>query len=147
MVKIHSIYDKPASEGVSFSEDSLTHQSFKDECDINNIVRRSKTTGFLVDPSSVNSARVAEFKDIPSVSFIEAQAFIQDAYDMFDSLPASVRERFDNDPSELLDFIESDDNREECIRLGLLRDEDFSSQRSTATAATAEGVNESESGV
>ena len=42
------------------------------------------------------------------------------ADDAFMALPANVRERFNNDPAELVDFISDVANRSEAIDLGLI---------------------------
>ena len=39
---------------------------------------------------------------------------------MFDSLPSSLRERFSNDPSRLLAFVDDESNFDEAVKLGLL---------------------------
>ena len=42
------------------------------------------------------------------------------ADDAFMALPANIRERFNNDPAELVDFVSDDRNRSEAIDLGLV---------------------------
>ena len=42
------------------------------------------------------------------------------ADDAFMALPAAVRERFNNDPAELVDFVSDVNNRSEAIDLGLI---------------------------
>ena len=39
---------------------------------------------------------------------------------MFDNLPSDVRNRFNNNPAQLLDFVADPENKEEAIELGLL---------------------------
>ena len=36
-------------------------------------------------------------------------------------LPAKVRARFDNDPQMFLEFVASEDNRQEAVELGLIK--------------------------
>ena len=38
----------------------------------------------------------------------------------FESLPSSIRRRFNNDPAELVKFLEDPANREEAEKLGLI---------------------------
>lgn len=45
-----------------------------------------------------------------------------DARQQFDSLPSSVRKRFDNDPYQLVRFAENPENEKECIKLGIFKD-------------------------
>jgi len=35
-------------------------------------------------------------------------------------LPADLRARFDNDPAQLIQFLENSDNKDEAIKLGLV---------------------------
>ena len=120
MPKFHTAYDPPPQVDYSNDEPSLTQQSFADECDINNIVARYVTTGVLGDPLSVptNSPQYGDFTSV--ADFHVAQTIIAEATQMFDLLPASIRKRFENDPAQLLAFMEDDSNREEAIKLGLV---------------------------
>lgn len=63
---------------------------------------------------------VAQYLDVTGADFQEAQNLIAGARSMFNELPASMRERFDNQPAQLLAFLEKEENREEAIKLGLL---------------------------
>jgi phage internal scaffolding protein len=40
--------------------------------------------------------------------------------DEFEALPAQIRARFDNDPAQLIEFLENSDNRPEAEELGLV---------------------------
>lgn len=107
---------------------SMTHQSFKDECDINVIVARCMKTGYLVDPLTA-STRQPLYGDFVSASdFQEAQNLLADSIDRFESLPSALRARFSNDPALLLSFLEDPSNRQEAIKLGLISDSTTTSQ-------------------
>lgn len=120
MVKIHSIYDLPPSDPVDFDSDdgvSLTQQHFAQECDINYILQQYGPSG--VDPLNPPTA-MPQFGDFSSVTdFMTANNILIDAQDHFDSLPASLRKRFDNDPLEMLKFLNDENNRQEAIDLGI----------------------------
>lgn len=96
---------------------SRTKQSFKDECDINTIMRRYEQTGVL----SHVSKRVPQYIDATGLEYQAAMQLVIDAGDMFNSLPSKVRERFHNDPAEMLAFIENDSHFDEAKALGLLK--------------------------
>lgn len=133
-LKIYSRYDVPPSEPMSFlydidkdSEDvidyyySRTKQEFANEADINTIINRYRRTGFYYDPLKGNSGVAPQFGDFTDVkSFHEAETIISQAYQAFDSLPASVRKEFNNDPAEMLDFVDDPSNKDRCIELGLI---------------------------
>lgn len=94
-----------------------TKQSFKDECDINNIMRRYAATG-QVDHVS---ARTPLYGEIPALDFQAAMALVVEAREQFALLSSEVRDRFSNDPARLLGFLEDPANRAEGERLGLLK--------------------------
>lgn len=106
------------SEGIEFVEPSLTKQSFKDECDVNNIMRRYTATGVV---THLNNRR-PEFGDFTSVAtFQESLNTVIEAEAMFAELPSAIRDRFGNDPSKLLEFIADENNRDEAIKLGIVK--------------------------
>lgn len=95
MVKIVSRYDVVSSSGVEFTQPSLTQQHFKDDCDVNLILERFMRTGEL--PSS-SSSGVPSFQDVSDFGdFRDLQSAMSDARDYFESLPARVRARYNND--------------------------------------------------
>jgi len=96
----------------------LTQQSAKDECDINMIIDRIKR-GADIPSLSPNPPRYSDFSSIPT-DLRECLLTIRKADDLFMSLDAKVRRRFDNDPAKMLDFLASASNRDEAIALGLV---------------------------
>lgn len=102
---------------LTFPEQGREKQSFKDECDINNIMRRFQVTG---EVTHLNQ-RPPMFGEVPDIDFAGAMSIVVDARERFQQLPATIRDRFNNDPGRLLEFIQNPDNREEGIRLGILQ--------------------------
>ncbi|AZL82697.1 internal scaffolding protein [Apis mellifera associated microvirus 24] len=95
---------------------SLTDQSFKDDCDINTIWSRFKKTKIWPgDPSRVG--QYGDFTDVPDL--LVATQRIHDAEDAFNQLPAKLRLRFNNNPLEMVQFLQDPKNLEESIQLGL----------------------------
>lgn len=112
-------YNPPPKKSVEFDE-SMTQQHFKDECDINSIIRRYQKTGFLVDPT-VPVSREPQFGDFSvEQDFLQAQTLIAHASQAFDELPSYLRKRFNNNPADMLAFLEDESNREEAVKLGLV---------------------------
>jgi len=112
-------YDKDAASnesGLACEEPSLAQQHFKDECDINNILRQFNITGLL--PESPLSPRYGDFTGIGD--YHTALNRVIAAQDEFDALPANIRARFDNDPANLIEFLENEENRPEAESLGLV---------------------------
>ena len=112
-------YDRDAASnesGLACEEPSLTQQHFKDETDINNILRQFNITGLL--PEAPLSPRYGDFTGI--VDYHSALNQVIAAEDEFMSLPADLRARFQNDPAQLIAFINDENNRSEAEKLGLL---------------------------
>lgn len=112
-----SAYSVKNRSQILFPAEGRTKQSFKDECDINNIMRRFEQTGTL---SHLNN-RTPVFGDMEEIDFQGSLNIVVEAQARFALLPATVRDRFANDPSRLLAFVQDEGNREEAIKLGLVR--------------------------
>lgn len=112
-------YDQDAASnesGLHCEDATLTQQHFKDECDINNILRQFNVTGLL--PESTLSPRYGDFTGISD--YHTALNRVIAAEDEFMALPAQIRSRFDNDPAKLIEFLENSENKDEAIKLGLV---------------------------
>jgi len=109
--------DKVSDEtGLLCPEPTLAQQNFKDECDINNIVRQFGLTGEL--PGQPLSPQYGDFTGV--LDYHTAVNAVLAAQDQFMELPAQLRARFDNDPAKLIDFLDKQENREEATKLGLV---------------------------
>lgn len=97
---------------------SLAQQHFAEECDINEILRRSALTGSL--PVSNRTPVYGDFTQVPK-SLLEAMAMVKQANDLFDGLGWQVRERFGNNAEKMIAFLNDSKNRDEAIKLGLVK--------------------------
>ena len=102
--------------GLLCSDESLTQQSFKDEADINTIVRRFGLTGQL--PQDLQMPVSGDFTGISD--YHTAMNMVLAAQDEFLRVPADVRARFQNDPAQLMAFLDDPANRAEAESLGLV---------------------------
>ena len=112
-------YDLDAASnesGLHCEDATLAQQHFKDECDINNILRQFNVTGLL--PETPLSPRYGDFTGIGD--YHTALNRVIAAEHEFMALPAQIRSRFDNDPAKLIDFLENQENKDEAIKLGLV---------------------------
>jgi len=112
-------YDKDAASnesGLHCEDASLAQQHFKDETDINNILRQFNITGLL--PQSPLSPRYGDFTGISD--YQSALNAVIAAESEFEGLPAQIRARFNNNPEELINFLENSSNKDEAIALGLI---------------------------
>lgn len=91
-------------------------QQFKDEVDINTIVRRFGLTGQL--PEDIRFPQSGDFT--AAQDFHSCMNVVREAEEEFMRLPAETRRRFNNDPGVLLAFLEDGANRDEAVRLGLV---------------------------
>lgn len=117
-----------------------TQQSFKDDVDINLIMRRFERTG-MIDHLNEYKGQYGDFLDVPQ-SFHEAMDQVIAAEGMFMTIPAKVRARFHNDPGEFLAFVSDPANADEMYELGLAKRpvaDDVQPERSEPPEAGAEG--------
>lgn len=115
--------DKVSDEtGLACADPSLAQQNFKDECDINHIVKQFGLTGEL--PGKPLSPQYGDFTGV--LDYHSAVNAVLAAQDDFMELPAQMRSRFDNDPAKLIDFLSNEGNREEAIKLGLVAEKTIS---------------------
>ena len=112
-------YDRDAvsdETGLRCEDESLAQQSFKDECDINVIVKRFGLTGTM--PESVQTPVYADFTDLVT-DYHSAMDLVLRADEAFMSLPAAVRVTFNNDAGAFVDFCSDAKNAEKMRELGL----------------------------
>jgi phage internal scaffolding protein len=112
-------YDLDAASnesGLGCEDPSLAQQHFKEECDINTILQKFNITGLL--PENPLSPRYGDFTGISD--YHTALNRVIAAQDEFDGLPAQIRARFENDPEQLINFLEDENNRPEAEALGLV---------------------------
>jgi len=95
----------------------LVDESFAPMCDINTIAARFLKTGEL--PLATRQGFYADTSYLPT-DLLAAHEVIREASESFMQIPAKIRERFNNDPSQLLAFVQDPSNREQAIELGLI---------------------------
>jgi len=102
---------------------SMTKQSFKDECDINNIVKRFEATGII---DHINQAHAKGlYTDLPEALDLQTGLnMIAQAEAAFMALPAAARSEFDNDPVKFVEAFHNptEAQQERFIALGLAKD-------------------------
>jgi phage internal scaffolding protein len=95
-----------------------THQSFRNEANINTIMAKAYKTGQMPIATHDIKARFGDFSNIPD--YQSAQNMIIHANNAFAELPSDIRKRFGNDPQELLEFLDNPKNHNEAREMGLL---------------------------
>lgn len=97
-------------------DEGLTQQQFKEESDINEIVRRFGLTGEI--PGDFRTPVSGDFTGV--VDFHSAMNAVREAQENFMKLPGELRARFGHDPQRLIEFCEDGRNLEEARKLGLV---------------------------
>jgi len=113
-------YDHDAASnasGLVCEEPTRAQQHHKDECDINVILERFGKTGQV--PVNTISGSYGDFSGVHD--YHTALNAIIASESEFAALPAQLRNRFDNEPSKLIEFLDNPDNRTEAEQLGLIQ--------------------------
>lgn len=100
-------------------EETKAQQQFKEECDINTIIERFGLGGEI--PVDLRIPLQGEFESV--FDYQSALNHLIEADEAFMQLPASIRERFQNNAGKLLDFVSDPGNKDEAMKMGLLRPE------------------------
>lgn len=120
-------------EGIIFKEPTMTVQSEKDNCDINVIMNRYATCGtplpYRTDGVQAVYADVSELGD-----YMENYQRCKQAEEMFNALPSALRKELDNNPANLIPFIQNEKNKERCYEYGLLNKPAVEASQTTVVA-------------
>lgn len=105
---------------------SVTNQSDAESTDINKIMARYEKTGLITDLIT-GEARKPIYGDFTGIgNYYDLRTRLARANELFDALPAAVRNRFDNDPQKLIDFVQdAKTNANEMHDLGLISEEEL----------------------
>ena len=112
-------YDHDAASyesGLVCEEPTRAQQHHRDECDINIILERFGKTGQL--PVNTISGTYGDFSGVHDYHTALNAIIASEAE--FDALPATIRNRFANDPANLIDFLDDPANKTEAESLGLI---------------------------
>lgn len=109
-------YERPLTATINNSP-SKTEKSHRKECNINTIMARARRG---IPTSIRTNGLFGDFTNVESYHY--ALNKVADAKSDFENLPSALRKRFDQDPAKLIEFLASEDNRQEAIELGLIED-------------------------
>ena len=117
VIKIRKKYDQHSRVQHINKEPSRTKQAFAEECDINQIMLKYKNTGLLTHVNNAQ-AQYGDFSNVPD--YHTALNQIQSAQDSFLALPAHIRAKFNNDPQDLIQYLNDETNYDDALKLGLI---------------------------
>lgn len=107
-----------SSVGFDTGRKSRAKQQFRDECDINVLMKKYEK-GIAI--THLNRYE-GKYEDVSqAVDYHEAHNIVIKAQEAFGSLPSSVRAQFENDPGRFMDFALDERNRDELVKMGLAR--------------------------
>lgn len=95
----------------------FTQQGHKKECDINYIIKKYDKTGLIGRIQKIEGV----YGDVSGADFRKAQELVLNSKKLFNALPGNIKKRFNQSPEFLYEFMEDPGNREEAIKLGLIR--------------------------
>lgn len=121
MIKITERKDRPGRRRVQLicKDPSRTEQSHREECDINTLLKKSMS-GTTDSPVGLT---YGDFASIPD--YQECVNRVIAAREDFESLSSDIRNFFQNNPANLIGFMNSLDdpkNLEKAVELGLVAD-------------------------
>ena len=89
-------------------KDGLTKQSFKDQCDINKMLKKAQTVGSIAHLAKYPEATYGEFDG--EFDLLTAARKMERAGEIFAELPSEVRGEFGNNPLEFVAFAAKPEN-------------------------------------
>jgi len=118
-MKFRTAYGEKIDASISFEhEETLTKEFLKEECDINYILKRYMQTGVIDHLASKKPI----YDDVSSLGDLhECYRKIDAAEEAFFELPASIREKFKNDPIEFVEFVQNPNNEDALVTMGLAK--------------------------
>lgn len=113
----YSMEDASSDSGLVCPEETLAQQQFKEECDINVIVRNFGLTGEM--PGVIRTPLQGDFTEV--TDYQTAMNLLLQAQEAFLTIPAEVRAEFQNDPQRFLEFASDPANLPRMKEMGLGR--------------------------
>lgn len=93
-----------------------TQQQFKDQVNVNNIMKKYKQTGTI---THVRNGQSGVYTDLTNIDYQQAADAVLKAQSAFEQIPSDVRQRFNHNPQELIEFLKNPENDQEAIKLKL----------------------------
>lgn len=122
--KIYSRFNLPPKVRQSFLDKDgnpkpgRTKQSFKEEADINNIVKKHGRAA-IQQQAALSIKQYGDYTEINE--YQESLDLINTSNENFNKLPADVRKEFNNNAGEFLEFATNPDNAEKMYDLGIAK--------------------------
>lgn len=133
---IRKPYDKHERLTFTCKGETMTQQNFQDECDINKIMEQYKRTGIIEHIKD----QIGSYVDLPNeTDYQGALNIVIGAKETFEELPGTLRAKFQNDPIQFLNYMDSPKNLDEKRELGLVEPAKAAALPETRQVDDAEG--------
>jgi len=113
---VYDHFNRPPKQVTVNDKPSRTKQEHAESTDIYNMLNRFQKTGEIrtngVQPMYGDFSQIGDYR--------QAREMLAETEENFLKLPSKIRDRFQNDPAKLIDFVADNKNREEAIKLGLI---------------------------
>lgn len=117
MQKVIKLRDNGSKRvSVMLSSKSIVEQNHKKAVNINTIVAKARKGQYV--PPSRGEPMYGDFTNADD--YLGCQLRVMHAQEMFMELPSTIRNRFRNDPAELIEFCNDPENEQEARELGIL---------------------------
>ena len=117
-MKVRNAFTKVPRKEPKEYEETLTVQYLAEDCDLRKMMEKHRITGQI--DVKVGDPYYADFSEVKD--YQSALNQVMAAEEVFNSLPAKIRDRFGHNAGKLLEFLQNPDNKQEAIELGLLED-------------------------
>ena len=101
-------------------EPSRTKQSFKDELDVNNIIKKYSAPELKEMAESFEGV----YGDFNQLDYQTALTMLEKAHTTFMMVPSKIRQQFDNNPGDWIDFATDPKNLQQMRDWGFAHPED-----------------------
>lgn len=152
--KIYSRFNPPLVSGLTCVKPSLTSQEFKEECNINVLLKKYAVQAkFLGIPLSevIPQPTADNFGDFTNVEeFQQSMNRVSEIKGLFDALPSDIRQQCGNDPANFLRMCQDDKNFKDFAARGIFNKEEvneYFNQISKLAESNSQGNLESSASV
>lgn len=119
-VRFRTQYDSNYDARIFYTDpgedEGLVQHHMQEETDVNNIMKKYQSTGDISHLGEI-AGSYGDFSDV--TDYKTGLDRINEANALFMELPASIRDRFNNDPAKFVSFAEDKNNQSELIEMGL----------------------------
>lgn len=128
---IRNIFTEFEAKKTICKDEHLAKQEFKKETDINYIVKSAmRNDEDLLQPVKIAQQIAIDLSKMPT--YPEMLQKVIEAQQSFDQLDAKVRRRFNEDPAQLIEFLQDPANKPEGQKLGLIKPDPIIEEKKTA---------------